>query len=143
MSISEDKQSLIIVTRLGVQKITELLLCNAMELKVQNVTVKQFRKHINEDWNSGINHNLVEKLAYLMSKAWDIVGEDDRETDLTGKDLLAFNLSRVRGVERLIQACCIFPLVPRGFKSDCHCHGLEQYSATTEGNIVKGDVDCH
>jgi len=34
MSISEDKQSLIIVQRLGVQKIPELLLCVAMELKV-------------------------------------------------------------------------------------------------------------
>lgn len=37
-----------------------------------------------------------------MSKAWDIVGEDDWETDITEKGSLAFNMSRVRPVKRSI-----------------------------------------
>lgn len=62
-----------------------------------------------------------------MSKTWDIVCEDDWETDLTEKDLSAFNLSRVKGVEGLIQLVTFFHWFLKVSKSDCHCHGLEEY----------------
>lgn len=62
-----------------------------------------------------------------MSKTWDIVCEDDWETDLTEKDLSAFNLSRVKGVEGLIQLVAFFHWFLEVSKSDCHCHGLEEY----------------